>query len=73
MHAGVAQAAHFLDQQFLDLVSALQGALGVVSDVEDALDSFPHLGMLTQSIKKLRLRLAYRYRTDILALHPHCN
>jgi hypothetical protein len=73
MHAGIAQATQFLDQQFLDLVGGLQWTRLMVGEVEDALDSCHHFGMLTELLQELHFGLADLDRTDVFLLHPHCN
>ena len=71
VHAGIAQETHFLNQQFLDLIGRLQWTRLAIGDVQDALDSFPHLGVSTELLDELDFGLAKLFLTGVFLIHPH--
>jgi hypothetical protein len=67
----VAQPAHLLDEQLLDLIGGLQRALGIAYDLQDALDPNHHLRMLTELLDQLDFLWSELAPVCNFLFHPH--
>jgi hypothetical protein len=73
VQGGTAQPTQLSDHQVLHLVGALQRALRIADDLQNAVDPFLDLGMIAQLLDQTDLLRGDGLGDCFLPFHPDCN